>query len=54
MDPSIKLNAMRALALLPVLVFVPLIAATLLAPVRALVERRLDRKMRPRRSDLEI
>ncbi len=46
MDPSVKLDAMRALALLPFLVFVPLVLVTLISPVRIYVERRLDRKMR--------
>jgi len=50
MDPGTKLDLMRALALLPFLVFVPLVVATLIMPVRIVVERRLDRKIRERRS----
>ena len=52
MDPSVKVDLLRALALLPFLVFVPLVMATLLTPVRVLVERRIDRKVRDRRSGL--
>lgn len=48
MDPSVKLDAMRALALLPFVVFVPLVIATLISPVRIYVERHLDRKVRER------
>ncbi len=51
MDPATKLDALRALALLPLLIFVPLIAATLITPVRVYVERRIDRKMRARHAD---
>ncbi|MDG2308776.1 MAG: hypothetical protein P8R42_29700 [Candidatus Binatia bacterium] len=51
MDPSSKADLLRALALLPLLVFMPLVMATLLTPVRVLVERRVDRKVRDRRSD---
>ena len=52
MDPSSKGDLRRVLAVLPFLVLVPLVMATLLTPVRVLVERRIDRKVRERRSDL--
>lgn len=51
MDAATKLNLLRALALLPVLIFAPLVLATLLTPVRIVVERRLDRKRRERPSE---
>lgn len=54
MDPGTKLDLMRALALLPFLVFVPLVVATLITPVRIVVERRLDRKVRERHAGTDI
>ena len=51
MDPASKVDLLRALALLPFLVFVPLALATLLTPVRVYVERHVDRKVRARRPD---
>ncbi len=35
MDPMSKLTALRALAALPILVFLPLVVATLLVPLRS-------------------
>lgn len=49
MDPATKIDVMRTLALLPLLVFLPLAAATLITPVRVYVERRLDRRENGRR-----
>jgi len=43
MDPSTRIELMWALALLPVLIFVPLVVATLLAPVSRDARRRLGR-----------
>ncbi len=43
MDPATKLILMKSLALLPFLVFAPLVALTLLSPLRAYAERRRDR-----------
>ena len=43
MDPATRLDALRALALLPIFAFVPLVLLTLLAPARGLVERWLER-----------
>jgi hypothetical protein len=48
MDASLKLEIMRALAVLPFFVFLPLLLVTLLTPMRVLVERRIDRRVRRR------
>ena len=48
MDPATKLDALRALAILPIFVLVPLALATLIAPVRIAVERRHERDLRER------
>lgn len=53
MEPTIKLDLMRALALLPFVVFVPLVLVSLMTPVRIAVERRNDRKMRERHARVE-
>jgi hypothetical protein len=49
MDASTKLALMKALAVLPLLVFLPLVLLTLLEPLRAWTERRHDRQERRRR-----
>jgi len=48
MDASLKLEIMRVLAVLPFFVFLPLLLVTLLTPMRVLVERRIDRRVRGR------
>ena len=53
MDSAIKMDLMRALALLPVFLFAPLVLVSLMTPLRIAVERRNHRRMRERHGRVE-